>query len=193
MSATFIQSWRLFIRTLRLFCGSTTGANAFFRILGIFSPWECTDNLNSVGKGSPFKSAESKRLGDAVLRRQKQRGDPKVRCTPGHPVSCRYSACTDQYILISTLPVLISTGSVLISTGSVLISTGSVLISTGSVRPGVGGGGWVVVAVAAVAVVAVAVAAAVAVAVAVVIPTPLRLQQPTVVLEGGWRGNACQV
>jgi len=42
-------------------------------------------------------------------------------------------------------------------------------------------------------VVAVAVAAAVAVAVAVVIPTPLRLQQPTVVLEGGWRGNACQV
>ena len=41
--------------------------------------------------------------------------------------------------------------------------------------------------------VAVAVAAAVAVAVAVVIPTPLRLQQPTVVLEGGWRGNACQV
>ena len=36
-------------------------------------------------------------------------------------------------------------------------------------------------------------AVAVAVAVAVVIPTPLRLQQPTVVLEGGWRGNACQV
>ena len=51
----------------------------------------------------------------------------------------------------------------------------------------------VAVAVALVMAVAVAVAAAVAVAVAVVIPTPLRLQQPTVVLEGGWRGNACQV
>ena len=51
----------------------------------------------------------------------------------------------------------------------------------------------VAVAVAVVMAVAVAVAAAVAVAVAVVIPTPLRLQQPTVVLEGGWRGNACQV
>ena len=42
-------------------------------------------------------------------------------------------------------------------------------------------------------VMAVAVAVAVAAAVVVVIPTPLRLQQPTVVLEGGWRGNACQV
>ena len=51
----------------------------------------------------------------------------------------------------------------------------------------------VALAVAVVMTVAVAVAAAVAVAVAVVIPTPLRLQQPTVVLEGGWRGNACQV
>ena len=38
-----------------------------------------------------------------------------------------------------------------------------------------------------------AVAVAAAVAAAVVIPTPLRLQQPTVGLEGGWRGNACQV
>ena len=51
----------------------------------------------------------------------------------------------------------------------------------------------VAVVMAVVMAVAVAVAAAVAVAVAVVIPTPLRLQQPTVVLEGGWRGNACQV
>ena len=51
----------------------------------------------------------------------------------------------------------------------------------------------VAMAVAVVMAVAVAVAAAVAVAVAVVIPTPLRLQQPTVVLEGGWRGNACRV
>ena len=51
----------------------------------------------------------------------------------------------------------------------------------------------VAVAVAVVMTVAVAVEAAVAVAVAVVIPTPLRLQQPTVVLEGGWRGNACLV
>jgi hypothetical protein len=51
----------------------------------------------------------------------------------------------------------------------------------------------VAVVMAVVMAVAVAVAAAVAVAVAVVIPTPLRLQQPTVVLEGWWRGNACQV
>ena len=51
----------------------------------------------------------------------------------------------------------------------------------------------VVVAVVMAVVMAVAVAVAAAVAVAVVIPTPLRLQQPTVVLEGGWRGNACQV
>ena len=51
----------------------------------------------------------------------------------------------------------------------------------------------VAVAVAVVMAVAVAVAAAVAVVVAVVIPTPLRLQQPTVVLEGGRRGSACQV
>jgi hypothetical protein len=51
----------------------------------------------------------------------------------------------------------------------------------------------VAVAVAVALVMAVAVAVAAAVAVVVVIPTPLRLQQPTVVLEGGWRGNACQV
>ena len=73
---------------------------------------------------------------------------------------------------------------------------------TGGCADGDGGGGGggggagavaVAVAVAVVMAVAVAVAAAVAVAVAVVIPTPLRLQQPTVVLEGGWRVNACQV
>ena len=51
----------------------------------------------------------------------------------------------------------------------------------------------VAVAVVVAVVMAVAVAVAAAVAVVVVIPTPLRLQQPTVVLEGGWRGNACQV
>ena len=51
----------------------------------------------------------------------------------------------------------------------------------------------VAVAVAVALVTAVAVAVAAAVAVVVMIPTPLRLQQPTVVLEGGWRGNACQV
>ena len=50
--------------------------------------------------------------------------------------------------------------------------------------------GWAMAA--AMVVVAAPMAVAVAVAV-VVIPTPLRLQQPTVVLEGGWRGNACQV
>ena len=59
-----------------------TGAGAFFRELGILEKWAWSNNLLTMGTGSPFLSKDIKQLIDSIRRREVRTGVVKSMTCP---------------------------------------------------------------------------------------------------------------